>query len=85
MVKANSKTGARTNLTAGYMLPWKQLMQATGIFPWAYRRQIILYSRASGNLLDCHCHGPHRDSIPSASHSKAVRFELPIGEPIAIG
>jgi len=70
---------------AGYTLPWKQLKQATGIFPQAYQWQIILYSQANGNLLGSHCYGPHRDSIPGASHSKAVQFKLPIGEPIAIG
>ena len=38
-------------LTAGYTLPWKQLMQATGLLFQAYRRQIILSSPARNDLL----------------------------------
>ena len=67
--------------TAGYTLPWKQLRQAIGIFPRAHRPQIILSSLADSNLLGCHRHGPHWDSIPSTSRSKADQFELPIGKP----
>jgi len=63
------------------MIPQKQLKRAIGLLFQAHRRQIILSSRASDNLLGCHRHGLPWDFIPGVSRSKAVQFDLPIGEP----